>query len=89
MRAMRAHDGARTVSGRPLTVKAAAARVKRSRSTIERWIADGLLDVTVVKDAKGNVIRRYLRLDQLLAVYRQKILANPTRPSTAHDDTPS
>jgi len=70
-----------------LTVKAAAARVKRSRSTIEKWIAAELLDVTVVKNQSGKVIRRFVQLEQLLAVYRAKILSNPTRPRT-HDDTP-
>jgi len=72
-----------------LTVKAAAARVRRSRSTIEKWIAAELLDVTVVKNQSGKVIRRFVQLDQLLSVYRAKILANPTRARAPHDDTPS
>lgn len=71
-----------------LTVKAAAARVKRSRSTIEKWIAAGLLDVTAVKDTKGNVIRRFVHIDQLLAAYRAKLKANPTRARIPIDDTP-
>jgi predicted site-specific integrase-resolvase len=63
-----------------LSVRAAAKRVKRSTRTIERWIADGLLDVIVVRNAQGKVLRRYLVKTDLLTVYRAMLKANPNRP---------
>ena len=83
---MRAHNGAGAVTH--LSVKAAAKRVKRSVRTIERWIADEGLEVIVVKNAKGVVLRRYVTLEHLQAVYRAKIEANPTRRVETPDDTP-
>jgi hypothetical protein len=71
-----------------LSVKEAAKRVKRSVRTVERWIADEDLEVTVIKTPSGVVVRRYVKLDHLLAVYRAKIVANPTRRRMPNDDTP-
>jgi predicted site-specific integrase-resolvase len=62
-----------------LTVDHAAKRVERDKRTIERWIAEGLLDVTVLRNLNGTIVRRYVEREQLLAVYRSKILSNPTR----------
>lgn len=84
---VRAHDGARPVKTH-LTVKEAARRVNRNKSTIERWIADDGLEVTVVKNAEGRVLRRYVKLDELLAMFRKKLTANPTRRVQHHDETP-
>jgi len=71
-----------------LSVKAAAKRVKRSVRTIERWIADEDLEVTVIRARNGTVIRRFVMLDHLLAVYREKLVTNPTRKRVPNDDTP-
>lgn len=71
-----------------LTVQQAAQRVRRSRSTIELWISSGLLDVTVVRNAKGTVIRRYLDEADLMSVLREKLESNPTHPRPRHDRTP-
>jgi hypothetical protein len=71
-----------------LSVKAAAKRVKRSVRTIERWIADEGLTVTVVRNAEGRVLRRYVTLADLQAVYRAKLKADPTRAVQPHDDIP-
>ncbi len=56
-----------------LTVREAAAQTRRSRQTIETWISTGLLDVTVIKTARGTVIRRYLNEQQLMSVLRTKL----------------
>jgi transposase len=71
-----------------LTIRAAAERVKRSRSTVELWISEGLLDVTAVKDLSGRVVRRFVDEEQLLSVLRAKIIANPTRAKSPDDRTP-
>lgn len=64
-----------------LTITEGAARVKRSRRTLERWIADGDLNVTEVRNQTGTVVRRYVTEKDLLACLRAKLVANPNRPS--------
>jgi predicted site-specific integrase-resolvase len=59
-----------------LTVQQAATQVNRSRQTIENWITEGLLDVAVIRNENGRVIRRYLNETELLTVFRKKL--NPT-----------
>lgn len=70
-----------------MTIKQAAARVRRSRSRIEAWISEGLLDVTVVKEG-DRVVRRFVDEEQLLGVLRSKILSNPKRRRSPDDRTP-
>lgn len=64
-----------------LTVQEAANRARRSRATIERWITEGLLDVTVVRNEQGHVLRRYLDETEVLSVLRGKLETNPTLPT--------
>jgi predicted site-specific integrase-resolvase len=71
-----------------LTIVEASKRVRRDRRTLERWIADGELDVTVIRTQAGHVLRRYVAEAQLLSVLREKIAANPTRAKLRHDVTP-
>lgn len=71
-----------------LSVRDAATRTRRSVRTIERWIAEELLDLVVVSDLQGRVIRRYVDEAQLLEVLRAKLRANPARRSKPDDVTP-
>lgn len=59
-----------------LTVTAAAARVKRSKRTIETWIAEGL-PVTVVDGL------RYIETNALFDTLREKLQAAKNRPRRA------
>jgi len=54
------------------TVEQAAFRVKKSTRTIEAWIRGGMPHVKV-----GG--RDYIGHDDLLATYRAKMMANPSR----------
>jgi hypothetical protein len=62
-----------------LTVAAAAERVKRTKRTIERWIAAGL-----ETEMLGGV--HYIDEEALLAELRRRILANPKRSRRAESD---
>jgi hypothetical protein len=61
------------------TVTAAAQRLKRSKRTIETWIAEGLPTVTV-----DGV--RYIETGALFEVFRTKMQAARNRPRHAHSD---
>ncbi len=69
------------------TVKSAAARVNRSRRTIERWIDQGM-PVREVKNTRGTVVRRYIARSDLLEAYREALLSNPTRRNQSNDGIP-
>jgi transposase len=62
------------------TVTQAAKRVKRSRRTIETWIAQGM-KVTHIQH--GKTITRYIDEAELLRTYRNKLRNNPARPTPA------
>jgi predicted site-specific integrase-resolvase len=73
-----------------LNVRGAARRVGRTRRTIARWIEDGDLPVAVeLRDDRGHIIARWIDEEQLLATYRDKLGADPTRPRRRDVDTPS
>lgn len=57
------------------TVGSAAERVHRSVRTIERWIADGDLEVIVIHDSKGGVLRYEIDESSLMTTYRAKLTA--------------
>lgn len=57
------------------TVEAAAVRVRRSVRTIERWIAEDDLEVNVIHDSKGGVLRYEIDESALLTTLRAKLTA--------------
>jgi excisionase family DNA binding protein len=58
-----------------LTVREAAARVERTRRTIETWLRDEGLRVYYPKGKRLRLVRE----DQLLRVLRRKLRENPAR----------
>ena len=73
-----------------LNVRGAARRVRRSRRTIARWIEDGDLPVALeLRNDAGQIVARFIDEEQLLATFREKLQADPTRPRRRDDDTPS
>lgn len=63
-----------------LTIGKAAKRVGRSRRTISKWIADGDLPVALELRRGDQIIGRWVDEETLLATYRAKLQADPTRP---------
>ncbi len=63
-----------------LTIGKAAKRVGRTRRTISKWIADGDLPVALELRRGDQIIGRWVDEDTLLATYRSKLQADPTRP---------
>lgn len=72
-----------------LTIGKAAKRVGRTRRTISKWIADGDLPVALELRRGDQIIGRWVDEDTLLAAYRQKLQADPTRPRCRDVDIPS
>lgn len=71
-----------------LTIGKAAKRVGRTRRTISKWIADGDLPVALELRRGDQIIGRWVDEDTLLATYRSKLQADPTRPRRRDVDTP-
>lgn len=63
-----------------LTIGKAAKRVGRTRRTISKWIANGDLPVALELRRGDQVIGRWVDEETLLATYRAKLEADPTRP---------
>lgn len=63
-----------------LTIGKAAKRVGRTRRTISKWIANGDLPVALELRRGDQIIGRWVDEETLLATYRAKLEADPTRP---------
>ncbi len=56
-----------------MNVAQAAARIRRSPRTIERWIEDGDLPTTTILAIDGRVLRHVIDEETLLATFREKL----------------